>query len=275
MKLLVTGRGKSGSWLIRGEQLGHAIGATVQPNATGVKGYDAVIIVKRPRHEMLEAIRKAGILLVWDIVDAWPQPHGNDWDKAACIDWLQREVERIKPRAIVVSTKVMAEDCRQFSMPVLTLPHHSRPMQRLNPIREAVKTVYYEGGEQYLGRWGEVLQRQCSSRGWTFAINPHEMAAVDIVVAFREQTGYAARNWKSNVKLANAQGSRTPSVVAREAGYVETAGRCQYFADDEKELADSFDILSSRERRNEQAIGYLPLPLSLVANTYTAWLARL
>ena len=40
MKILMTGTGNSGSWRIRGEQLGAAIGADVIPRATEVNGYE-------------------------------------------------------------------------------------------------------------------------------------------------------------------------------------------------------------------------------------------
>lgn len=275
MKVLCTGRGKSGSYLIRAEQLGQAIGADVVANATSFKGYDAVIVVKRPRPETVAAIHRSGIRLIWDIVDAYPQPEGNDWDKATCIDWLQREVEWIKPAAIVAATKVMRDDCAQFAVPVLALPHHARPMQRPNPIRETVKIVYYEGGLPYLGHWQQALDRECAARGWEFRTSPHEMAAVDIVVALRCQTGYAARNYKSNVKLANAQGSGTPSIVNGEAGYRETASFGQYFVDDEKQLGLAMDWLTPVEHRRQQVEQYRAPTLESVAQDYRAWLERL
>ena len=44
MRVLVTGRGTSGSWQIRGEQLGRAAGAHVQAQAIDVAGYEAAVI---------------------------------------------------------------------------------------------------------------------------------------------------------------------------------------------------------------------------------------
>ena len=44
MKILITGRGTSGSWKIRGEQLGQAIGATVAEQRVHVHDFHATIL---------------------------------------------------------------------------------------------------------------------------------------------------------------------------------------------------------------------------------------
>jgi hypothetical protein len=54
---------------------------------------------------------------------------------------------------------------------------------------------------------------------------------VDIVVALRAQLGYAARGWKSNVKLANAQGSGTPAIVGAEGAYFASSCGDEVFVD--------------------------------------------
>jgi len=276
VKFLVTGRGKGASWEIRGRQLGDAIHATVDPEPASFAGYHAAIVVKRPRAHVVEAIHKAGVPLIWDVVDAWPQPMGNDWDKKRCMLWLRAEVGSIRPAAIVAATKAMAADCAEFGIPVLALPHHARPKQKINPLREKVLTVLYQGGDT-LWTWQPMLERQCKKRGWEFWTDHSKTADVplahtDIVVAVRSQTGYAARNWKSGVKLANAQGSGTPSVVSREAGYVETADSRQYFADDEAQLSACFDALTGIDARREQVEMYKPLTLGVVRNHYLSWL---
>lgn len=221
---------------------------------------------------------KAKVPLVWDVLDAYPA-EALSWDKTACMDWLDREVEAIKPAGIVAATEAMAADCSRYSRPVLALPHHARPGMAKNPLREKVKVVGYQGGD-YLGRWVEILERQCKARGWMFRpdyskTSDMPLSDVDIVVALRDQDGYAARHWKSNVKLANAQGSRTPSVVSRTAGYSETAGSRQYFADDEAGLAAAFDVLTDLERRKEEVDRYRPPKLRHVAERYNDWLWRL
>ena len=42
---------------------------------------------------------------------------------------------------------------------------------------------------------------------------PPDLSKMDVVLAFRESRGYPAKRWKSNVKLANAQGDPVMSTV--------------------------------------------------------------
>lgn len=274
MNILVTGRGVSGSWRIRGEQLGNAIGATVDTSPTELKCFDLAIVVKRPRTDLIRRLHDAKVPIVWDVVDAWPQPIGNDWDRERCMLWLRAELGTIRPAAIVAATRAMARDCEGFGLPVLALPHHARPGQRINPLRATVATVGYEGGD-YLGQWREMIDRQCARRNWQFVVNPPELASVDIVVALRDKAGYAPRYWKSNVKLANAQGSKTPSVLNRESGYLETASANQPWADSEKELVAAFDLLSDWGNRKALVDGYEAPTLDGTARKYRVWLEAL
>jgi hypothetical protein len=270
MRVLVTGRG-SGSWKIRGEQLGSAIGGIVEANTARMNGFDVAILIKRPRSDTLSRLTSKPI--VWDVVDAWPQPEGNNWNRERCLKWLREQVSTIRPSGIVAATKAMAEDCAEFGIPVLWLPHHARPGQAINPIREKVVTVGYEGGEQYLGRWRPFLEVECARRGWRFVVNPASLADLDIAVAVREATGYAVRSWKSGIKLANAQGSGTPIVCNREAGYLER-GDGALWADDEAEMRGAFDYLADPWRRTQAAGTLLAAEpkLDAVATTYKKWL---
>jgi len=273
MKVLMTGRGTSGSWAIRGAQLGQAIGAAVVPNAMDVSPYDLAVLVKRPTSDLLQRLHRADVPVIWDIVDAWPQPGGNAWDRARCLEWLAGQVRAIRPAAIVAAARAMAQDCEGFGVPVLALPHHARPGLRLNPIRP-LKVLGYEGGQQYLGRWLPIIQRQCAVRGLQFVINPAEVAEVDVLLALRDCDGYAPRNWKSGVKLANAQGSGTPVICNREAGYLETASGAEHWADDEDELAVALDALTPIEARRTAAkvLRDAAPELDSIASTYLAWL---
>lgn len=270
--MIVTGRGTSGSFAIRGVQLGAAIGATVEANATKPKGYDLAIVVKRCPSDLLHRLRQAGVPIVWDVVDGWPQPHGNLWDRGQCLAWLRGKVAEFNPVGLVAATRAMADDCAEFGLPALWLVHHARPGQKRNPLREKVRTVGYEGGEAYLGRWRGVLEQECKQRGWSFVVNPPALADLDIVVALREADGYAARKFKSNVKLANAQGSGTPSIVNREAGYLETCCPEQHFADTDAELHAALDALTPLDARRAQVAQYRAPLLEDVAEKYRAWL---
>lgn len=272
MRVLVTGRGTSGSWQIRGVQLGAAIGADVVSNAPSAAGYDIAVLVKRQRGDLVR--RMQGVPLIWDVVDSWPQPEGNRWDRERCMQWLREQVASIKPAGIVAATRQMADDCQEFGVPVLALPHHARPGLKRNPIREQVQVVAYEGGLQYLGRWMGVVEAECIRRGWRFVTNHGALANADIVVALRDCDGYAARALKSNVKLANAQGSGTPVVCCREAGYLETATGAECWADTDAELRDSLDALSSHEARkaaSETLFAGTPA-LEAIAGKYRQWL---
>lgn len=277
MNILMTGRGTSGSWQIRGLQLGKAIGATVTPDALDCAAYDMAVLVKRPVGNLVERLHRAQVPIVWDIVDAWPQPYGNDWNQEACLKWLTDQVRAIRPAAIVAATNAMARDCSRFGLPVLWLPHHSRPGQRTNPVRQVVRTVGYEGGANYLGQWRQKVEAACARRGWNFVVGPDQLADLDIVLALRDSKGYASWAWKSNVKLANAQGSGTPFIGRREDGYLETSCGAEFWADDQMELEIAFDDLTDYEARKAISAQLLRSARSLeeTAKVYRTWLCAL
>lgn len=253
MKLHITGRGTSGSWRIRGEQLGHALGATVQPMAASAKA-DANIVVKRIPDALLADLRAAGKPIIWDIVDAWPQPEGNTWPRVRCMEWLKAELQRIRPDAVIAATDAMRHDVCE-AMPhvnVLWLPHHHRPNIQPNPIRSKLEVVGYEGSASYIPPWMQAeLQRVCTARGARFVMNPDRLSQLDVVIALREATGYAPRFWKSGVKLANAHASGTPFIGAQEAGYLEIATGCEYWAATPKDVGVALDWLCDQSTREQ------------------------
>lgn len=252
MKLLVTGRGGAGSWSVRGEQLGAAMGATVKPMATlqEIKAHDAVIVVKRVPEALLAALRQSGVPWVYDIVDAYPQPGCSLWTAAQCMSWLDNHVKTLNPPlGVIWPNRRMQEDC---SVPRgAVVYHHHRPAIARNKIRQQIKRVGYEGSAKYLDGWIAAIGVECKRRGIEFALNPEHIADLDVVIAMRGGCwdGYAQRNWKSNVKLANAHGSGTPFIGARERGYEETATGCEYWADTPRELSRALDWLETRDAR--------------------------
>ncbi len=276
MNILVTGRGTSGSWKIRGEQLGRAIGADVIPDARDVARYDVAVLVKRTRGDLVDRIHKGGTALVWDVVDAWPQPEGNRWDRGECMAWLKDQLHRLRPRAVIAATEAMADDVAEIGpIPVLALPHHGRPGAGRTEIRQELRVVAYEGGVAYLGAWQDRLVRACAKRGLDLLLNPPSLNDADVVVALREADGYAARNWKSNVKLANAQATGTPVICVPEAGYFETAGATfPLWAETEKDLAQSLDHLVPRETRQAYSDGLYAerITLDSIARRYREFL---
>lgn len=247
MRILVTGKGgKAGSWKMRGEQLGAALGATVQPGAIPAAGFDVAIVVKRTPEPLIASLARRR--WVWDIVDAYPQPESYGWERSEAIAWVRQRIRALKPTAILWPTQRMREDC-DTGLPGLVLPHHHRIGISPNPIRDEVRRVGYEGAVAYLGRWESVLRKECARRGWEFVINPGPLADTDVVVAFREAGGYVCRHWKSGVKLANAHASGTPFVGHRECGYLENATGAEYWADSPTELGSCLDWLKDQGAR--------------------------
>lgn len=251
MKLLFTGRGTSGSWTIRGDQLGRACGAVVKPRATTsqCREADKIVVVKRVPEELRVLLRDRW--WAWDILDAYPQPGCAYWSREKGIAWIHEQIEKMRPPAIIWPNRKMREDCDP-GLPGIVLPHHHRPGIRSNPIREQVKVVGYEGAD-YLGSWRPVLEEQCLRRGWQFRMNPEHLAELDIVVAFRDRqfSGYVQRSYKSNVKLANAHGSGTPFCGQAEDGYTEQATGAEYWAETPKELSTCLDWLESQDTREQ------------------------
>jgi hypothetical protein len=255
MNLLFTSRStKSGSWRIRGEQLGEACGAAVIPMASlaQCKAAAAIVVVKKCNGAMLEAIRASGRPWAFDVVDAYPQPLCANWGRAESIEWVQQRIRHLSPTAVIWPNQKMREEC-DTGLPGIVLPHHHRPGIAVNPVREQVQVVAYEGEPAYLGGLRAVIEAECERRGWRFVVNPGRLADVDIVIAMRAGVGmsYAARHWKSNVKLANAHGSGTPFIGNRECGYLESASGCEYWADSPRELITAMNWLTSQSAREQ------------------------
>lgn len=252
MKLLFTGRGGAGSWMVRGEQLGAAMGATVKPMATvaDMKGHDLVVVVKRVPEALLEALKRSRVPWVYDIVDAYPQPGCSLWTPEQCKGWLFHHLDALRPPlGVIWPNRKMQEDADVSRGAVVY--HHHRPGIKRNKISERISRVGYEGSAKYLDGWTTSLALECKRRNIEFVLNPAHIADLDIVIAMRGGAwdGYAQRNWKSNVKLANAHGSGTPFIGARESGYQETSTGCEYWADTPRELATALDWLESRDSR--------------------------
>lgn len=254
-RILFTGRGGNGSWEVRGAQLGEACGATVKAKAStyDCSDHDLVVVVKRAG-EVLQAVRRSTRKWVLDVVDFYPQPLCHQWNREASIAWVRSQVKAMNPSAVIWPTGRMQDDCSD-GRPSIVLPHHHRPNIKANPVRDRIELVGYEGSTRYLGGWEALLVRECRRRGWRFVTNPQHLADLDIVVAVRgdQWDSYAARHWKSNVKLANAHASGTPFIGNPEWGYMETQSGCEYWVDDGNHLAQAFDLLSPQSAREQVA----------------------
>lgn len=280
MKVLFTGRGTSGSWQIRGIQVAKAMGARAVSLASSAecKTVDVVIAVKRVPNDLLENIRRSGRPFVWDVVDAYPQPQCGAWSEVQAKDWLRKELERIRPNAVIWPTKRMQADA-DSRIQGRVINHHHRPGIELNPIRGEIRTVGYEGDVSYLGEWAEVLRRECKRIGAEFVLNPPRLADLDVVVALRGSAfnGYAQRMWKSNVKAANAQGSGTPLICNVSASYWDTADEGVQWVTHPEEIGRTMDELApQRVRQEASALGYAArYSVDDAANDYREFLCAL
>lgn len=276
-KVLVTGRGKSGSWRIRGYQLGQAIGATVYPKAYRdmFTTADLVVLVKRQYQGFLDHVRQSGKPWVWDIVDPYPQPESNYWSSEECIKWLQEEVQIMRPNAMVFPTYQMLADSG-FTGPSLVLPHHSWPKYYTPNLVRKIKILGYEGGEQYLGTWRTQLEAECVDRGIQLVING-DMTQVDVGIALRDPLGYAAKSWKSNVKIANLHALGLSIICTQEQSYKDFGGGGEIIISAPEQLTVALDSLYNYEFRQELINQGLRARITLdnVAETYSTWLTQL
>lgn len=263
--------------MIRGEQLGSAIGATVKPNAqlSDCLCADVIVVVKRTPTVVLEAIAKSGRPWVFDVVDGWPQPAGNEWGRKQAVSWLRAELQRLRPTAVVFGTREMQADA-DFSGPSLVLPHHAWPKYSPISIRDRIRIVGYEGAARYLGKWQAIIESECRLRGWSFVINGN-MAKCDIGIALRDVCGYPAMHWKPGTKLSNLQALGLPALVSPECGYRAQASNTEFWIECAEDVIHAFDALQSKDVREKISLaqqGAAPR-LAPLAEDYLKWLSTL
>lgn len=90
-------------------------------------------------------------------------------------------------------------------------------------MRPRLKVVAYEGSSRYLGRWQPAVEQVCAELGLQFVINPRDIRAADLLVAFRdgEWDGWACRQWKSGIKYVNAIVAGRPIITQGCAAFAE------------------------------------------------------
>lgn len=274
-RVLVTGKGgTAGSWQIRGEQLGNAIGAEVFPRAemAEIRGADLIVVVKRTPPDLIKKIRQAGRRWVYDIVDGWPQPYGNEWSREVASRWLRAHLIDLAPDAVVFPTSQMLTDSG-WTGPALVLPHHAWPKYHAVQVEAQVRRVGYEGALSYLGHWHGHLERECAARGWELVLNG-DLASCQIGIALRCATGYPCGAWKANTKLANLQALGLPAVISPEGSYREFGSGSEFGVIEPGELGAAFDTLADYDLRvqiSEAAQAAAPR-LQAVASVFREWL---
>lgn len=275
MNVLLVGGGTAGSFIMRGRQLGAAIGARVTPHPTPTdwSWASVVVLVKRAARTWAAAARQAGVPIVWDALDFWEQPAQNGLGAAAAGHLLDAACEAIQPTLVIGATQSMAGRAGG-----VYLPHHGYLGLYPTPAREHVRTVAYAGNPTYLGAWRGHLERLCAARGWQFVVDPADVSAADILVALRDGPwdGWMCREWKSGVKLSNAILAGRPILTQPSAAASEMQP-CGSTIHDVGDLAAAFDHWADHDRRaevarlsGERAVSYR---LEAVAAQYLATLA--
>lgn len=247
MNLLIVGGGKAGSWIMRGQQLGAALGARVSesPSDDDIRWADVVVLVKRAAYIWAPRVHAFRRPLVWDILDGWSQPNQNDFDEARARVWLRQQLTTIEPTLAIGATEAMATAAEGSY-----LPHHSRLGLVPTDARRKVSIVGYDGSPAYLGSWAARVTRACAARGWTFVVNPADLSQTDIIVSFRDGVwdGWMCRQWKSGVKAVNAICAGRP-FIAQPSAAVAELGPPGSVVSTEDELQAAFDAWSSYEAR--------------------------
>lgn len=268
MNVLIVGSGK-GSWEMRGQQLGAAIGARVlsAPVEADWKWADLAVLVKKAGERWAPLAKRFNVPVVWDAVDFWAQPFQNSLGEDAAKALLRATALRIGG-AFLGSTNAMANVIQggQF------LPHHSwRGLEPQAPRKESGGLlVAYQGNAIYLGSWRPALERACAARGWRFAIADQshdigrELWRADILVAFRDGPwdGWMCRHWKSGVKIANAIAAGRPIITQTCAAAHEAYGPVTQ-VDDAETLESALDYWAAPTARQEAYEMCLPIAPTL------------
>lgn len=238
MNVLILGNGK-GSWTMRGQQLGAALGARVTsaPTAEDCAWADVIVLVKRGILQFGRLAARAGKPIVWDALDCWAQPAQNALTPPIAEAVVRQMAHQAKPSLILGATEAMAR-----AVDGVCLPHHSWAGLTPAPARAAVQTVAYQGGEVFLGHWRARLEQACAARGWRFVVNPADLREADLIVAFRDGVwdGWICREWKSGVKAVNAIAAGRP-FISQDSAAVRELRPAGSIVETEAELEAAFN----------------------------------
>ena len=216
-RILFVGADSRGSWQMRGQQLAQVLKArcTLDPTADDWAWAETAVLVKRaaPRQRPPRAMP-----VIWDVLDCWAQPEENHLplsDHRATIARIAREA---RASVLLGATEAMAT-----AIGGVYLPHHGRIGLVPTAPKATPATVGYDGNARYLGAWREALERACARRGLEFVINPKDLSAVDVLIAFRDGKwdGGVCREWKSGVKYVNALAAGRPILTQPCAAFDE------------------------------------------------------
>lgn len=269
MKITFVGHESKGTWVIRAKQIAPYINAKLDANFTN-DNCDIIILIKKPEQKILEKIIKSNIPIIWDIQDCWPQTLNKNLGNAPREEFLKYFEDllgNIRPNVVLATSTQMKKDIENFGYESVIINHHHRKSISINPLREKLQVVGIEGSPFQIGTWEKKLNRICNSLNLKFRANLNtavdKLAKFDVVINIRDNTGYAARYWKSNIKLANAHGSGTPAVCSREQSYLDNATGYEKWADTVDEIVAAIDELRPYEIRKEIHENFLKNKISL------------
>lgn len=222
-RICITSSNGGGSWRMRGEQLGAAVGATVRPDAASacLRRHDIAIAVKRIDGELLQRLQTSGVPWVWDIVDAYPQD--TQWRAFQARDWFRAEIQRLRPHAVIWPSQRMRMECGPIAAEIGIagpyIPHQPRPGIAPQPLRDDITVIGYDGMPRYLESLHtmlEIVQEETRAR---LVYGPQALREADVMLSLRGAPwdGHQMA-WKPAVKLANAQAAGLP-LIGEEAAF--------------------------------------------------------
>lgn len=250
MNILMVGVG-SGSYQMRGIQLGGAIGArvTAAPEPSDWAWADVVVLVKRAAIQWQAQARRLKVPVVWDVLDFWNQPEDNSLAREEMIAKVKAIQEAAGVSVLIGATRAMADDIGG-----VYLTHHCRLGLSPGQLRDRAEVVGYDGTSKYLGRWRAALEQSCEDLGLRFVVNPPDIRTADVLVSFRDGRwdGWACRRWKSGVKLVNALVAGRPIVSQPSAACDEACDEKRLFGalvETTEGLTEAIGLASSLETR--------------------------
>lgn len=274
MNILFVGGGGKGTWQMRGRQLAAVIAgarAVAKPQPADWRWADVVVLVKRAAYVHAVAAKASGKPLVWDVLDIWDQPQQNHRPIADVRDAILRTRDALGLMQVIGATRKMAAD-----LDGVYVPHHTRIGLVPTAPRDTPAIVAYEGSPRYLGPWQPALETACAARGLMFVVNPPDLTAADVLVAFRSGVwdGAICRAWKSGVKYANAIAAGRPIVTQPSAAFEEIHST-GVTLEDHAWVGDALDSALSMRRTayNHACLRAGRFELSFVSAAYAAILA--
>jgi hypothetical protein len=245
MRIMFTGIGGSGAWVMRGEQLA-ATRFNWRAVANATKGdlnaVDAVVVVKHISDRGLAALRKWGGPVIYDPLDFWDQRASRfcNTNPALQIESSEEarrifapDFERIAPDLILCPTQAMNDDLAPLGYRTATQHHHFDP--RLSGSEQddrARPRVLFHGKRGYMKAWEYAARLSCRLLGADFVMSDDPLPPpADVMLAVRggRHGNWLSRRWKSNVKAATAQRLGLPFVAWPEEGYRETYPGAHWF----------------------------------------------